>query len=137
MPLEHRDVKIRGKTRVIRHTWHRNPAGFLLTSTLLKEGTNQAAGKPLIHKVASLALVKEKGAEHAAAIQERAEKRGNQTVRAAAAAAAPAKRSGADARLSQSDPIATALCSGLRGGKRLRVAPAKPVKHSVSSCAFL
>ncbi|CAB1112362.1 unnamed protein product [Ectocarpus sp. CCAP 1310/34] len=109
-------MHVRGEKRVVRQHRKKHNRGILLTSWLLKKGTTKAAGSKLSSVVADEDQLREKGREHAEAIQERASKRGNQQAAAAAAAAASGKgkRKGADVALS--DPLALAHDGGTRSG---------------------
>ncbi|CAB1114872.1 unnamed protein product [Ectocarpus sp. CCAP 1310/34] len=114
--LVDRIIHVRGEKRVVRQHRKKHNRGILLTSWLLKKGTTKAAGSKLSSVVADEDQLREKGREHAEAIQERASKRGNQQAAAAAAAAASGKgkRKGADVALS--DPLALAHDGGTRSG---------------------
>lgn len=120
-----RKIEIRGKSRLVRHKWRAHREDLHLTSTLLKEGTNQPAGKALSGMAADYNELGERGREHAEVIRSRVEKRGNQAERAASTAAAVAaagrKRRGADAIVASSDPLITELRSGTRSVPRPRV----------------
>lgn len=109
-------VYIRWEERVIRHRWKKHSRGWVLSSALLKKGTQQHAGKALTATVKDDEGLRKKGREHVDAIRERASKRGNQ---AAAAAAGKGKRKGADAALS--DPLAAGTARG--GATRSGAAP--------------
>ncbi|CAN0350989.1 unnamed protein product [Pylaiella littoralis] len=120
MPSLDRDISVCGKDRVVKHTWQKHPRGYSLTSVLLKVGSKRPAGSgvgpTVVDDESGLDLA---GREHAETLKTRAEQRTRKAPAAAAAAAPPAKRRlGADAALSRSSPLATAITTGSKRAGR-------------------
>ena len=140
MPSLKRTISISGKDRVVKHTWCKHPRGYTLTSVLLKAGSGtRRSGKGCAAVVeGEESAVEEIGREHAHTLKRRAEQRTSRTSSAAAAAAAAAstparRRCNADAALSRSSPLATAMVAGSRRSGRDSPQAERPLVQTVSS----
>lgn len=123
-----RQIQINGEARVVQQTWRDHGGGYLLTSTLMKKGTQKilTAGQ-LQKKVADGEELLVVAREHLDFIRQRAEKCGKKKT-TAVTSSPPAARTRTSADTAISDPLAAAM----QGGTRSAAPPRMSRKEEVS-----